>query len=248
MISIGILTYYAPKTLENTLLTYKKNGLFDHSDDVFVVIQYSKRQQEEKNVCDTFGIRSILLPDNGKMAWGFRKIYEHAKNDYILFLENDFIVCTMKEETDSFFANCHYFLKDCNYDVVRGRSRNNAGEPNYAYLNLRNIPKENFVDNTHLSECIYWIDDPEIVYPTRIKRIPSCDGSGKWYTTTSRYCNYTNNPYACSKAFFAKAVLPYIEFGKDLEKELTGAWSTNQYTCVFGPGLFTHDRAYDGHI
>jgi len=42
-------------------------------------------------------------------------------------------------------------------------------------------------------------------------------------------------------------VLPYIEFGKTLETELTAAWASNEYKCVFGPGLFTHDRSYDGH-
>lgn len=246
MLSIGILTYYAPKTLEHTLQTYRKNGLLDQSDDVFVVIQFSSRQDQEKSVCDSFGVRAVCLPDNGKMAWGFKQIYEHAKHDIILFLENDFIIDTSVEDTTTFFNNCTHFLKE-GVDIVRGRSRAHPGDPNYAYIHLRHIPPEQFVNNTHLSESIYWLEDPEQTYPSKISRVTPACGTDKWYSTSSRHCNYTNNPYICSKEFFKKAILPFIEFGKDLEKELTKHWANNQYTCVFGPGLFTHDRAYDGH-
>lgn len=37
MISFGILTFNAPKTLENTLQSYKMAGLLDKYKDVFVV-------------------------------------------------------------------------------------------------------------------------------------------------------------------------------------------------------------------
>ena len=247
MLSIGILSYYAPKTLKNTLTSYKDHGLLDLSDDVFVIIQFSSRQAQEKSVCESFGVRAVCLPDNGRMAWGFKMICEYARYEHILFLENDFVINTSIEDTRQFINNSLYFLKEGKADIVRGRSRTNPGEPNYAYIHLRHIPPENFVNNTHLSECIYWVENPEQIYPSRISRIEPTDGNRKWYITTSRYCNYTNNPYACSKEFFRKAVLPYVEFGKDLEKELTAAWATNQYKCVFGPGLFTHDRAHDGH-
>ena len=247
MLSIGILSYYAPKTLQNTLSTYKKAGLFELTDDLFVVLQMSNRQAAEKEVCDSFGVRSVCLPDNGKMAWGFKAIYENARHDHILFLENDFIISESPVQTTNFIKNALYFINSCGADVVRGRSRKNPGEPNYAYQYLRQIPVTNFVNNTHLSECIFWVDHPEQIYPSRIGKVDPKEGSELWYTTTSRYCNYTNNPYVCTKDFFKKAVLPYIEFGKTLETELTAAWASNEYKCVFGPGLFTHDRSYDGH-
>ena len=247
MLSIGILSHYAPRTLQNTLSTYKKAGLFELTDDLFVVLQMSNRQAAEKEVCDSFGIRSICLPDNGKMAWGFKAIYENARHEHMLFLENDFVINESSAETESFIKNALYFINSCGADVVRGRSRKNGGVPNHAYQNLREIPVTNFVNNTHLSECIYWVDHPEQIYPSRISKIDPKEGSDSWYTTASRYCNYTNNPYVCTKDFFKKAVLPYIEFGKTLETELTAAWASNEYKCVFGPGLFTHDRSYDGH-
>lgn len=248
MISIGILSYFAPNTLNYTLDTYKKNGLLELSDDIFVILQFSSRQGAEKTVCDSYGIRSICLPDNGRMAWGFKMIFENARNDYILFLENDFVINTTQENTANFINNCIYFLKDEKADIVRGRSRNEPGQPNYAFENLRNIRPENFVNNTHLSECIYWVNNPDELYPLRITKVEPKYGKDCWYKSNSKYCNYTNNPYACSKNFFRNAILPYIEFGKDLESELTSAWTKCDYTCLFGPGLFTHNRSYDGHV
>jgi len=246
MISFGILSFMAPKTLEHTLSTYKKSGLLNLSDDIFVVIQFSTKQNNEVEVCKKFGIRSICLPDNGRMAWGFKAIFENARHEHILFLENDFVNKNSDIATKEFIENSIYFIDELNADIVRGRSRKDPGDPNYAYLNLRHIPPESFCNNTHLSECIFWVEHPEVVYPSQISKIISCAGSSDWYSTSSRYCNYTNNPFICKKTFFKHAILPFIEFGKDLEPELTPVWSSQNYKCVFGPGLFTHERSFDG--
>jgi hypothetical protein len=247
MFSIGILSYFSPKTLEHTLQSYKEAGLFDLTDDIFAVLQMSNRQNQEKLVCDSFNIRSICLPDNGKMASGFKAIYENARYDYILFLENDFIIKESSVNTVNFFKNCMYFLKDMNVDIVRGRSRTMAGEPNYARDAYKNYDPSSLINLKHLSECIAWIEDPELLFPSKISRIIPICGNDKWYKSTSASCCYTNNPYMCSKVFFEKAVLPYIKHGCTIEDLLTNIWSESGYICVFGPGLFTHERAFDGH-
>lgn len=240
MISIGVLTYCSTKKLEATLITYKKAGLFYLTDDIFVVIQMSHLQEEERLLCESFGIRSILLPDNGNMASGFKAIYEGAKHEYILFLENDFVINATEIDTENFYQNCLYFLKEKNFDIVRGRSRVNAGVPNYAYENLRGIDQKEFINHYHLAECIYWIENPELVYPEKISRIEPLVGKEKWYFSTAESCAYTNNPYACSKHFFEKNILPHLKFGENIEGVLVDIWSKKNYRCIFGPGLFTH--------
>jgi glycosyltransferase involved in cell wall biosynthesis len=242
MISVGILTYNAPKTLKRTLESY--SNLIKETDDLFVIIQYSDKQSTEQKVCESFGIRSVCLKDNGKMAWGFKAICENAKHENVLFLENDFVIKSGEKEVKSFMKNCMHFLTN-GADLVRGRSRTNPGNPNHAYINLRHFSKEKMKHNTHLSESIYWLQDPEKVY-SNISLIEPIDNDGKWYVTSSKYCNYTNNPFACKKDFFTRTILPFIQFGKNLESELTVHWSKQDYKCVFGPGLFTHDRL-DGH-
>lgn len=249
MLSIGILTFNAQKTLENSLLTYKETGLLNLTDDVFVVSQMSDLQSEEKVVCDSFGLRCILMPDNGKMAWGFKAIYENAKYENILFLENDFVINASKKDVKIFYVNCLYFLKVQNADIVRARSRKEPGFPNYAHMNLSHIDAIELIDDKHLSECIYWVEDPELIYPSKISRIKPFvqNGLWKWYKTTSYSCNYTNNPYACTKTFFRNNILPHVTFGANLEDEMNNEWRHKNFTCIFGPGLFTHDRKFDGH-
>ena len=246
-ISLGILSYNAPDTLEQTLSTYKNSSLLDISNDVFAILQKSDKQDKEAQVCEKYNIRYIKLPDNGKMASGFKAIYENAKNEIIVFLENDFVNYSTKQETINFFNNSIYFIKEQNADLIRARSRKNAGEPNFGIQLFSNIPQHEFGNHTHLSECIYWIDNPDIVYPEKIKKIKSLIGNDDWYTSSSKNCNWTNNALVTSKTFFKNAILPDLLTGSDdIENTFTPIWAQKDYKCVFGPGLFTHYRL-DGH-
>jgi hypothetical protein len=240
MLSIGVLTYNAPTTLHHSLNSYKESELLTLTDDFFVVIQMSPRQQEERGICEKFNIRFILLPDNGNMASGFKSIYENAKYENILFLENDFIIYKNINDTKNFYDNCLFFLTK--YDVVRGRSRTKPGIPNYAY-DLRHTDPSELIHHHHLAESIYWLEDPELIYPTKIEKLTHTEilGNEKWYKSTSESCSYTNNPYACSKTFFKENIYPYLEYGKNIEEQMLDVWGKN-HKCIFGPGLFTHDR------
>lgn len=252
MITIGILTYYAPKTLEYTLNSYVKAGLFELLEDIFVVIQKSSRQIEEEAVCKKFNVRYISLNTNGRMAGGFKAIYENANpnNKYIMFLENDFTIGVNKEKVVNFFKNAFYFLESGMADVIRARNRNNIIN-NCGYEYLRNIPPHEFVNNTHLSECIFWLDHPEILYSTKIKKveglIPAEELDEEWYISTSKYCNYTNQPCIYLKDFYKTEVYPYLVHGENIEDRLTDIWATKNYNCIFGYGIFDHDRCFDGH-
>ena len=57
---------------------------------------------KEANICENYNIRFIKMPDNGRMASGFKAIYENAKNDIIVFLENDFVNYSSKQEALDF--------------------------------------------------------------------------------------------------------------------------------------------------
>lgn len=167
------------------------------------------------------------------MGEGFKKIYEHAQHDVIVFLENDFVI----QSGDVHVLDDALKLLD-QVDYVRLRSRSHPGVHNFA-MHLASEPYEVVNACLHLSECIYWIEDPETVHGNKITRLPF---ERKWYTSDSASCNYANNPYACKKSFFKENILPYCKFGANIEDELTVPWSTAGHKCAFGPGLFTHKR------
>lgn len=243
-ISAGILTHYAPKTLSHTLQSYKAAGLLNVLQDVFVIIQHSSRAVDERRVCEFFNVRYVLMNDNGHMASGFRAIYDHARHDVLLFLENDFILHEDQTCDDvSAFFDCSLRFLSNGYDVVRARSRAWPGDPNYAVLHHDdNKP----LLTTHMSESMYWEPHPHRVHVDKIFLL-SNTVLGPWYTSTAAYCNYTNNPFLCRRSFFTTAILPHLVFGENIEDRLTPIWATMPYKCVFGPGLFTHDRSFDGH-
>jgi hypothetical protein len=245
-ISLGLLSYNAPDTLKHTLQTYKDSGLLDISNDIFAVLQKSDKQDEEVKVCENYKIRFIKMPDNGKMASGFKAIYENANNDIVVFLENDFVNYSTKQESIDFFNNSINFIKHQNIDLVRARNRKNAGEPNFGIPMFKHIPQDEFKYNVYLSECVYWIDDPELVYPDQISRIKPLIGNDKWYSSSSKSCGWTNNAFVTSKKFFKEAVLPHLSGSENIEDSFVGIWSKQNYNCVYGPGLFTHFRL-DGH-
>ena len=245
-ISLGLLSYNAPDTLNQTLQTYKDSGLLDISNDVFAILQKSDKQDEEVKVCENYNIRFIKMPDNGKMASGFKAIYENANNEIVVFLENDFVNYSTKQESINFFKNSINFIENQNIDLIRARNRKNAGEPNNGIPMFKHIPQDEFKNNVYLSECVYWIDDPEIIYPDKISRIKPLIGDDKWYFSSSKSCGWTNNAFVTSKKFFKEAVLPHLSGSDNIEDSFTGIWVQQNYNCVFGPGLFTHYRL-DGH-
>ena len=255
MLSIGILTWNSPNTLRNTLTTYKETGLLDVSDDVFVVIQNSEKQSDEQTVCQEFGLRSVLLPDNGRMGSGYKAIHDNAKHEYLMLLENDWVVNADRGAVNYFFTNAVDFLRN-GYDVVRARSRSTPGMPNAAVWWFGNSKPEDVLNTTrpvngveYLSESIYWEEHPEIAFPNHISKIesaiPARTHGETWYTATSKNCNHTNNPCIYKKSFFRDAILPYCIFGKTIEDQIHDIWAQQDYKCVFGFGLFTHLR-HDG--
>lgn len=244
-LSIGILSYNAPYTLQHTLETYKNSGLLNASDDIYCILQYSNKQQEEVNICNSFGIKSVCLTYNGRMGSGFKTIYENAKYKYILFLENDFCIKESNKRVVNFIEDAIYLIEQKNIDIVRGRNIYNAGEPNYA-LGLKNLPYDIMLNHEHLSETIYWIKDPAIEYSSKIEYIQAINNNNQWFKTNSYSCAYTNNPYICSKDFFKQHILPYCIDNSTIEIDISNYWRLNNFQCAFGDGVFTHERIFDG--
>jgi len=213
-------------------------------------MQHSEKQLEEEAVCNDFGLRSVLLPDNGKMGSGYKAIYENAKHEYFMLLENDWVVNADRDSVNYFFTNAIDFLKN-GYDVVRARSRSNPGWPNACIHWWGSSPPERIMNEgpDYLSESMYWISDPELTFPDHIAKIdsviPARNPGETWYTTTSRNCNHTNNPCMYKKSFFRDAILPYCVSGNTIEDQIHSIWAKQEYKCVFGFGLFTHER-HDG--
>jgi hypothetical protein len=240
MLSIGLVSYNAPKTLQNTLATYKESGLLKYSDDIFCVVQFSGKQLEEIDICHLFGIKYYILTENVGISGGLLYIYKLAKYEHVLFLENDFINLNnevyTKKQLDFVMKN-----KD-DYDYFKLRSRKNSGDPNYSVMCISPGEELEWKNIIYLADCIYWIENPDEKFGEYIKKISD---DPKYYCCSSNYCNYSNNPFICSKDFFKNNILPFVTFNRTLELEIQTNWENKNYKCCFGDGIFTHVR-FDG--
>ncbi len=93
-LSIGILSWKSHANLHNTLLSYRNFGLLDIVTDIKILFQ--EISHEDIKIANYFNIKYIGLENNIGIGQGFLKLCEHAENDNILLLENDWILIENK--------------------------------------------------------------------------------------------------------------------------------------------------------
>ena len=234
-ISICILSWKNEITLENTLKSYKKNGLLTISDDITVLFQ--EVSVKDIQIAEKYGIKHIDLQENIGIGKGIIQLLENAKNDIVLFLENDWELIENKITTKQQISQGLQFLQN-EFDVVRFRSRKNPGHPLHS---LRHKGNElNYYDDwhectsPHLLESMHWLD-PAKEFPDKIQLK---DG---FFITTSRWANWTNNPFLLNKNFYLEKLTPFAGEGVHFEKNIASWWVKQDFKIAQGEGLFTHN-------
>lgn len=124
-LSIAILGWKSPATTRHSLETYRAAGLYDCCDEFFVY--YNQYSAEDKALCDEMGVRSCGTPENTGNWGGQKGILATARNDYILFLENDHPVVVTAEETKRWIGAAVELLKNGKADMVQLRNRQHFG-------------------------------------------------------------------------------------------------------------------------
>ena len=83
--AIGILSWKGYDSLENSLKSYKKNGLSDMTTNKFVCLpEYTK---EGVTIAEKYNYKTILIRENLRILGGFKKLAEKMPNGPILLLE-----------------------------------------------------------------------------------------------------------------------------------------------------------------
>lgn len=232
-LSVGILTWNAHSTLQNTLESYKRSGLLDMVNDVCIFAQEGK--DLDYKIAANYNTDVILSPDNVGIGRGLSTLAHAAETDNILLLENDWIILpdffpTVYEEIKKGMD----MLESNKADVVKYRSRKNPGDPLYT-LQFAN---REFDSPKHLFECVHWRMNPDLDFPEHIFK----DQDTGLYYAKAKYANQTNNPCIYKKDFYIKNLSPFAGEGNELEGKIDGWWQEQDFTIAHGEGLFTHYR------
>jgi hypothetical protein len=243
-LSIGILAWKSGRTLIRTLESYKSNGLFNLTSDIYVLFQ--EASPEDYEIAKRFNIKGIFLPDNIGLGQGFARLAENARFEYMLMLEHDWKLIESADTTYARLDEGINLLKQ-GFDCVRYRHRKKFGYPHMAVQHFRKKDPDYFDDwillpGPHVLEAVHWRKYPEKDWPDKIQK------EKNYFITTSRYGCFTNNPCIYKKEFYIKNVTPYAGEGYSNEQNISFWWARQDFKIAQGEGLFQHDdRAKYGH-
>lgn len=236
-LTLGILTYNAPNTLERTLKGYFDKKLNSYIKEFLLYINPSRFSEQNVELAKNFGIKYHLADQNKWIGPAFKWIAESTESETILFLEDDFFLIEENEEKIfKILDTAVSFLKKEETDVVRLRSRRNAGNPLYSSW----FAGQEHQCMTHLAECVHWRDNPDLDFPGYCQKISE---DPVWYRFSSKNANFTNNPCIYRKEFYKTHIMPtYCLDNTDIETAATNWWSAQDFKVIAGDGLFCHDR------
>ncbi len=254
--AIGILSWKGYDSLENSLNSYKKNGLSNMTDHKFVCLpEYT---EEGIKIAEKYNYKPILIKENLGILGGFKKLAKEMPKGPILLLENDLELIENKKETYFQLKKSISFLNDQKVIQVRLRSKLNPGEP---FEGLRKYKQ--YWSNTLISRLkrflrplkahkligtsTYCLDHPERFHSDVVERI-----SEGFYLVPSSVLTWANLAILVDRDIYLKTIIKkaektqskkYINGFKNIEIELNNSWwRNNEFKIIVAPGLFKHNR------
>lgn len=234
-ISLGILAWHSDQTLVNTLTTYHEHGLFELVEEVTILFQ--EFSDSDRVIANHYNLNYIPMPTNIGIGKGFLTLANYSSQPYFLALEHDWQLIETVSITYSRLSSGMQLLND-GFDCVRYRHRITPGFPHFSFRHKGNeltyYDEEIGCTSPHLLDAIHWTDHPDINFAPHILK------QQEYYTTTSRYGNWTNNPCLYHRNFYIDIVSRFAGDGIDLEGNISKWWAQQSFKVAHGDGLFMH--------
>ena len=120
-VSVGILSYKAPKTIDATLHAYRQKNFLKLFPEVKLFFQCIS--DEDVEISRKYDLEYMGRPDNIGIQNGVRWVVENLKSDYILYLENDCPLITDAATAQREISRAVKYLAQGKIQVMRLRSR-----------------------------------------------------------------------------------------------------------------------------
>lgn len=255
-ISLVILTWKAPKTLQHTL--QHLGPLLDLFDEKIIVCQES--DPDEIGLAHECGFMPVALADNVGIQYGMKKAFESCRNEQVLFMENDLVLKVPREEAvrtltaisaalaagSAEFAKLRYIPESTKKSFKR-YWRCREGRPVRRLLGYLRFRAANFMasDVLHMG-----------VAPGLATQYLTDVGNGL-YATTSEFSKWENRAVLARRSFFLDVLIPFAEAHPtarnvngmpDLEHRINSRgnrswWQGSKFRHLIAyPGLFGHRR------
>lgn len=231
-VTLAVLTWNSPATLEQTLNSYSK-FLLPAARELLVYCQ--ELNDAEVAIAERWGARTLGSTENVGIALAYRELRSVAAQPFLLFLECDWRLTSRR--VTSVLGDAVRLLEDRLADIVRLRSRRNPGTPIW-FLEYQNRELEH---PAAVLDSVLWERRPDRVFPEHVERLAGL--RHPWYRCSARYAGWTNNPHMARTDWLGEVLDPFSDAaGIQLEHDIETWWSGQTYRVAQGPGLFTHDR------
>ncbi len=234
-LTLCVLSWKSYKTLNNTLSSYKKNGLLELSNQRLIFFQ--EINEEDKTIATGYGFDFLGSKNNIGIGKAFSELVNNAKSDYILLLENDWELVENISNVYKIISNSISFLKDDNADVIKLRHRKNYGHPLWSKIAFEGNELNGL---THILESIHWIGNPHLKFPDYIEKIKA---GPDWFCSSSKNACFSNSPSLYKKSWFMHNLFKFFYESNNLwlERDIQEWWQNQDFKVVMGPGLFKHN-------
>jgi len=241
-ICLGILAYQGVKTLDNTLASYARVGLFDIVEETHILFQQIDSPERRAWVDDVVARYPQLRPTYSETNTGFAAfptfVVNACESETVLVLEEDFSISNTIDTVGvkAQLQNAVWLLWN-GVEAVRLRSRKDPGEPNHSHLTWLS---KGSIESSHLISHVFWDDNAE----DHVPEISVCRAEPKTWCASSANAHYTNNP-TMYKTAFAKTLydaVPIDQRASNLESWLTTYWRQQEFTVAYSDAVFTHNR------
>lgn len=256
-ITLSVLTWKAPLTLEKTLRSLEP--ILPLFSERLVICQES--DLAEIKLADQFGFRAVATEKNSGIQNGLKLAVSAATNDLVLVLEND---ANYVGGSSNFSELCEVLDKMMSMpiDHIRlGQLENPPSKRFYKFWRNQMPPARRFIG--YLRWNLANTRKYEALALPKIRTTASLSGfkklSDSFWVTTSKYTTWTNRSFLTRKKFFLDQLVPFAEEHPtsrlingypDLEHPINCSknrnwWRAQNFSIgISVPGIFGHSR-YD---
>jgi hypothetical protein len=241
-ISIGILGWNSNNSsLPNTLFSYLRNDFFNITDDITIFFQEIK--EEDIKLANYFNIKYIGADTNVGIAKAFHTCVSQAKYDNFVMLEHDWYLKHNFQKTYDTLEASLKLVNEMDFDCVKLKHMSEPGFPDFVIYNYFNNPLEHYckeidLDHPLLLDTCHIFRNIHQLFPDKINQM--IVNGHMFYTTTSRYGNYTNQPCLYKTKFYKDILEQFMCESDQLEGKVSKWWARQNFKVAHSEGLFTH--------
>jgi len=257
-ITLAVLTWNSPKTLKNTLDSYKKHGLLDM---VHSTVYFQERKPADDAMAKKYGIDEVLgTSENVGVFDAFIAMIEACKTPYFLLAECDFELVNNRQRVRSVLEDCIKLMSEDDVKVVRLRDRYRPGKPLHSRglipVSDAKLELYDYSDYISKAEMVHFVKNPDKKLPGVFTVADQPRYHHKWYICDYKDYHWSTNVYIAKTDFLKDVIIKILKenisnsSNRNDEYKMNGIehilWREkdrlNGYKIASGLGLFMHKR------